>query len=72
MKNLRLRRPHPIKHAPVNTLDIGPVLPDAESSRNMPVVFIADGNPPKAAASLETVSLSSMVLCVDRPDDRIA
>ena len=61
-------------HAPVNTLDFGPVsiLPDAESSRKMPVVFIADGNATNAAASLETASLRSRVLDIDRPDDRIA
>ena len=41
-------------------------MPDAESNRKMPVVFIADGNATGAAASLETASLSSSVLCVDR------
>ena len=61
-------------HAPINALDFGPVLLDAESSRKMPVVFIAaaDGNATNAAASLETASLRSRVLGIDRPDDRIA
>ena len=49
-------------------------LPDAEGSRNMPVVFTADGSTSatNAAASLDAASLSNRALCIDRPDDRIA